>query len=244
MNKADPELLKAIQEAIKEVAITQNTVGEFAVNGAAYIVVSVTMFLIFFGIVFYMTKTMTKSQIQQQEQQRLMFEKIMNNDTNKEILGTMVLIKEVMRETTSYLKKVSKEVDETMKIECNAAQIHILFKTILKAADFEIFRKINAVMVNNHIIDRVRIEKRVKSIVDVEYDGIFNSLMSFKYQNKRLNSFLINDYNKDKVEHLLTYIYSEEDTLKRRSTLYEHFDTIFNDNYNKIKIKIENIKES
>lgn len=219
--------------AINKLAETQHNQGEWSVNGAAFIVISVFVILILatvFGI-------LIKSILNQQKQ---FTEKILNNN------DAIAKFQESFDKNTDTLEKVSNSLssinllsEDKAKREITSDQAYVILKWALETAKRKIELDTDKIILANNIKDRQRVRDKIKSMVNNIHSGLVSGLNNFDINGNKVGDLVVSNDFLDKKQVLISdYIYSIDDNGGRnREKFNSDLDVLFETMSNKIKSK-------
>lgn len=219
--------------AINKLAETQYNQGEWSVNGAAFIVISVFVILILatvFGI-------LIKSILNQQKQ---FTEKILNNnDAIAKFQESFDKNTDTLEKVSNYLSSINLLSEDKAKREITSDQAYVILKWALETAKRKIELNTDKIILANNIKDRQRVRDKIKSMVDNIHNGLVSGLNNFDINGNKVGDLVVSNDFLDKKQVLISdYIYSIDDNGGRnREKFNSDLDVLFETMSNKIKSK-------
>lgn len=219
--------------AINKLAETQHNQGEWSVNGAAFIVISVFVILILatvFGI-------LIKSILNQQKQ---FTEKILNNnDAIAKFQESFDKNTDTLEKVSNYLSSINLLSEDKAKREITSDQAYVILKWALETAKRKIELDTDKIILANNIKDRQRVRDKIKSMVDNIHSGLVSGLNNFDINGNKVGDLVVSNDFLDKKQVLISdYIYSIDDNGgKNREKFSSDLDVLFETMSNKIKSK-------
>jgi len=220
---------------VSALAQTQHAVGEWSVNGAAFIIFSIILVLGLVSGLAFTGKWVMK-------QFGKFFEKSLN--TSSDLKPTLDKVVSVLEETTTYLKKVNSETLKSLKVEATENQIYVVLKAGLRVLTLDILEGLKGIIRVNHISDKEYTEERVRTVLSTIHYSLIDGFNNFKIEGRFLGELIGNAYLEKEIKIALEYIYSADNKERRDDVLLNKLETMTKEMTNAVKIRISDIVNS
>ena len=190
----------ALADALIKIANAQYTQDEWSINGAAFIIVAVSGFLVFGGVFGLLIRSVLM-------QQRQMVQKFLTStDLLSKFQESFDKNTKILEQVSAFLKELEVANQENAKRETTRDQLHCIIKELLNSYKFKLAVEVQRIIDVNNISDREKTKSKIEILLKNLYQRYIQNFNNFQYQGNKVGE-LIKDNNWRVSQYGLIYDY-------------------------------------
>jgi hypothetical protein len=181
-------------------------------------------FLFFICLIYELIKEKSKSKKEkiEKDQQTLFYKR-----TGQQLVENSLVNQEILKYLKISTQKYMEEITES--------QARIVIDSILSNSQFEIYHYVEKIIKENHIKGNEKeVTSKIKLFINNRFHKDFLLLKEFKYKEKNLGEYSINEWRDYLIENMLNNVLKEKGEKSLLSTLQNAYDSFKYDILEKI----------
>ena len=221
----------ALADALIKIANAQYTQDEWSINGAAFIIVAVSGFLVFGGVFGLLIRSVLM-------QQRQMVQKFLTStDLLSKFQESFDKNTKILEQVSAFLKELEVANQENAKRETTRDQLHCITKELLNSYKFKLAVEVQRIIDVNNISDREKTKSKIEILLKNLYQRYIQNFNNFQYQGNKVGELIKdNNWRVSQYGLIYDYIYMENRDLNK---FYNDLDIMFGTIFNEIRNKVD-----